>query len=129
MNITSSKIARFILIGHGLLNIAQGIYSIIRTQDWVIIAGSGFTGSPPAAVQAIAGLGALGIGWYQFVFACQNNQPLLAVTVPLRLVYASILAWSGNNGKVVAYELVVCGLAAFAAWPNLAGRLERGTTV
>lgn len=48
-----SRTARFLLIGHGLLNIAQGFYSITRPYDWTVLAGSSFVGTPPAAVQSI----------------------------------------------------------------------------
>lgn len=71
------------------------------------------------------GLGALGIGWYQLIFAWQNNQPLFAATVPLRIVYATILASWGGHGKAVAYELAVWGLAVLAAWPELTGGPRR----
>jgi hypothetical protein len=59
------------------------------------------------------GLGAIGVGWYELIFAYQNNRALIIATIPMRLFFAFImLAW-GNTG-VVGYEAgvaVVCGLA------------------
>ncbi|KAF3008499.1 hypothetical protein E8E13_005324 [Curvularia kusanoi] len=115
-----SQAARFLLALYGLINIAQGLYSITNPQGWTHLAGANFAGSPAHAVQAI-GLGALGVGWYQFIFACQNNQPLLAATVPLRIVYGAIIAKSGGDRKVVMYETVVWALAMVAAWPEILG--------
>ncbi|OSS51865.1 hypothetical protein B5807_03466 [Epicoccum nigrum] len=63
-----SHLARYLLILHGLLNIAQGLYSITNPQGWMHHAGPMFSGAPDHAVCAI-GLGALGVGWYQFVFS------------------------------------------------------------
>lgn len=61
------------------------------------------------------GLGMLGIGWYQAIFAWQNNKGLLVATIPLRLVYAAITASWGYRGAVV-YELMVWTLANCAAY-------------
>lgn len=130
-----ANIARFLLIIHGLANMAQGFYSITDPYGWRELAPESFKRTPDAAVQAIgiclpafstlslgfyeglieAGLGALGIGWYQFVFACQNNRSLFIATIPLRIVYAFVVArWAGRDA--VAYELVVWGLANSAAY-------------
>ncbi|KAJ4399651.1 hypothetical protein N0V91_009304 [Didymella pomorum] len=65
-----SRTALTLLILHALLNIAQGVYCITHPAAWLELAPDAFQGSPNAAVQAI-GLGALGIGWYQLVFAWQ----------------------------------------------------------
>lgn len=48
-----SHLARYLLIFHGLLNIAQGLYSITNPQGWVNLAGPIFSGSPNHAVYAI----------------------------------------------------------------------------
>ena len=48
-----SQIARILLILHGLLNILQGLYSIIQPSTWAALAGSDFIGTPDKAVQAI----------------------------------------------------------------------------
>ncbi|KAF2628283.1 hypothetical protein BU25DRAFT_448224 [Macroventuria anomochaeta] len=109
-----SQIARFLLLIHGLLNIAQGLYCIAQPLAWSELAGSAFRGTPNPAVQSI-GLGALGVGWYQCVFACQNNKALFIATIPLRIIYAAIIArWGG--WKPVLYELAVWGLANCAAY-------------
>ncbi|KAF1922751.1 uncharacterized protein M421DRAFT_10294 [Didymella exigua CBS 183.55] len=63
-----SRTARALLILHGLLNVAQGFYCLLRPC-----------------------LGALGVGWYQFVFACQNNRALISATIPLRINYAAVV--------------------------------------
>lgn len=139
-----THLARYLLILHGLLNIVQGLYSITNPQGWINLAGPLFAGTNEHAVCAIGttpgphlttsahtnsyqlGLGALGVGWYQFVFSVQNNQALIAATVPLRLVYAAVLWKMGAGGKVVAYEVGVWGVANLAAWPQLLdGRRER----
>ncbi|KAF1360952.1 hypothetical protein EJ07DRAFT_45758, partial [Lizonia empirigonia] len=85
-----SQTARFLLILHGILNIAQGLYSITQPRAWAALAGPDLTRTPVQAVQAIVGLGMLGVGWYQAVFAWQNNKGLLVATIPLRLVYAAV---------------------------------------
>jgi hypothetical protein len=59
------------------------------------------------------GLGGIGVGWYELIFAYQKNRALILATIPMRLFFAFImLAW-GNTG-VVGYEVgvaIVCGLA------------------
>ncbi|KAJ4307620.1 hypothetical protein N0V94_009673 [Neodidymelliopsis sp. IMI 364377] len=109
-----SQTARFLLILHGLFNICQGIYSVTKPQAWAARAGNSFKNTPDHAVQAI-GLGSIGIGWYQFVFACQNNQALFIATIMLRLVYAGVVATWGDQ-RVVAYEFAVWLLANAAAY-------------
>lgn len=62
------------------------------------------------------GLGGIGVGWYELIFAYQNNRVLILATIPMRLLFASIMTSWGNNG-VVAYEIsvaVVCGIALLA---------------
>lgn len=61
------------------------------------------------------GLGALGMGWYQFIFACQNNRALFVATIPLRIVYAFVVARIAG-WDAVAYELCVWALANCAAY-------------
>lgn len=59
------------------------------------------------------GLGAIGVGWYELIFAYQNNRALILATIPMRLFFAFIMLSWGNTG-VVGYEAgvaVVCGLA------------------
>lgn len=63
----------------------------------------------------LAGLGALGIGWYQLVFAWQGNRALIVATIPLRLVFAAVVYRSSGWGAVV-YEMIVWGVANCAAY-------------
>jgi uncharacterized protein YjeT (DUF2065 family) len=46
-------IARFILIAHGLMNIAQGIYSLASPQGYGTMAGEILAGSPDRTLQLI----------------------------------------------------------------------------
>lgn len=69
----------------------------------------------PVTTDSYTGLGALGVGWYQFIFTFQNNRQLLIATIPLRLVYAAVVARWGE-WKAVGYELVVWGLANCVAF-------------
>lgn len=59
------------------------------------------------------GLGAIGVGWYELVFAYQCNRALIAATIPMRLFFA-IVMWTWGNHGVIGYEVgvaFVCGLA------------------
>lgn len=47
------NVLRCLLFGHGLLNIAQGIYSVFEPAWFVAAAGEGFLDSPNKAVQSI----------------------------------------------------------------------------
>lgn len=51
-----SQTARFLLILHGFLNIAQGLYSLTQPRAWAALAGPNFTRTPDQAVQAIGAL-------------------------------------------------------------------------
>lgn len=62
-----------------------------------------------------AGLGALGIGWYQLIFAWQGNKALIVATIPLRLVFAAVV-YRASGWDAVAYEMVVWGVANCAAY-------------
>jgi hypothetical protein len=58
------------------------------------------------------GLGSIGVGWYQLVFAYQNNRTLIFATIPMRVFFAFVM-WSWGNSAVMGYEAgvaVVCGL-------------------
>lgn len=48
-----SQIARFLLVIHGLVNMAQGLHSITAPRKWAALAGSDFDGTPNKSVQAI----------------------------------------------------------------------------
>jgi hypothetical protein len=61
------------------------------------------------------GLGALGIGWYQLIFAWQGNKALIVATIPLRLVFAAVV-YRASGWDAVAYELAVWGVANCAAY-------------
>ena len=65
-----------------------------------------------------AGLGSFGVGYYQLVFTYYGNRALVVATIPMRLLFAGLMAsWGKGFGGVVAYELSVallCGVAAFA---------------
>ncbi|KAF3040738.1 hypothetical protein E8E12_008391 [Didymella heteroderae] len=99
----ASRIAFTLLIFHALLNIAQGVYCVTRPTAWLQLAPSAFEGAPDAAVQAI-GLGALGIGWYQLIFAWQGNRALVIATIPLRLVFAAVVYRTSGWGAVAIYQ-------------------------
>jgi hypothetical protein len=119
-----------ILIAHDLMNMAQGIYSLFSPKEYGALVGDTFASTPDKALQSIGapphhqslqqttdsnciGLGALGVGWYELIFAYQNNRALTLATIPLRLVFASVM-WNWENSGVMGYEMavaVVCGLA------------------
>lgn len=124
-----SKLSQILLITHGLLNIAQGIYSLISPQSYAALGGDVFAGAPDKALKAIGefnehhaclqtsniqtGLGAIGVGWYELIFAWQYNRALILATIPMRLMFAAAISSWGNSGAV-AYEVgvaLVCGLA------------------
>jgi hypothetical protein len=48
-----SRTALTLLTIHALLNIAQGVYCIVRPRAWTSLVPSAFKGTPDAAVQAI----------------------------------------------------------------------------
>jgi hypothetical protein len=55
----------------------------------------------------------MGVGWYQLVFAYQNNRTLILATIPMRLFFAVVM-WGWENSAAMAYEAgvaVICGLA------------------
>lgn len=59
------------------------------------------------------GLGAIGVGWYELVFAYQNNHALILATIPMRLFFALVM-WTWGNTGVIGYEVgvaIICGLA------------------
>jgi uncharacterized protein YjeT (DUF2065 family) len=51
-----SQVFRIILIAHGLINMAQGIYSLVTPQEYGTMAGDMFAGSPDRALQSIGEL-------------------------------------------------------------------------
>ncbi|KAF2024267.1 hypothetical protein EK21DRAFT_117952 [Setomelanomma holmii] len=95
-----SRIASFILILHGLINLFHGIYTFVSPTGYIAATGTMFTGSPDKAVQAI-GMGAIGIGLYQVVFAYQGNRALILATLLMRLGFMGVMAQWGNTGAVV----------------------------
>ena len=48
-----SRVARLLLILHGLVNVAQGIYSIVSPQWYATLVGDMFDGAPDKALQSI----------------------------------------------------------------------------
>lgn len=50
------SILRSILFLHGLLNIAQGLYGVLRPTEFVKASGRMFEGAPEVAVQSIGKL-------------------------------------------------------------------------
>jgi hypothetical protein len=66
---------------------------------------------------SVTGLGAIGVGWYEFIFAYQNSRTLYLATIPMRLLFAAITGnfWGWTNG-VVGYEFGVALVAAIAAF-------------
>lgn len=50
------SILRTVLILHGMLNIAQGLYGVLRPADFVQASGRMFEGTPDVAVQSIGKL-------------------------------------------------------------------------
>jgi hypothetical protein len=128
-----SRIAQLLLITHGLLNIAQGIYSLVSLQEYAALGGDIFAGAPDKALKSIGeysvhqtiphqsanrrtGLGAIGVGWYELIFAWQYNRALILSTIPMRLMFAAVISSWGNTGAVT-YEVgvaLVCGLALLA---------------
>jgi hypothetical protein len=70
--------------------------------------------SAPSQVTNVrcTGLGSIGVGWCQLVFAYQNNRTLILATIPMRLFFA-IVMWNWGNSAVMGYEAgvaVVCVL-------------------
>jgi hypothetical protein len=58
-----------------------------------------------------AGLGAIGVGWYELIFAWQSNRGLILATIPLRLLFGCVI-WDWGSRTAVAYELsvaIICG--------------------
>jgi hypothetical protein len=125
-----SQLSRVILVAHGVMNIAQGTYSLYSPKEYGALVGDTFAGTPEKALQSIGrlphhrsystqfdsdsiGLGAIGVGWYELIFAYQNNRALILATIPLRFVFAYVM-WTWENSGVMGYEMavaVVCGLA------------------
>jgi hypothetical protein len=48
-----SQLSRVILIAHGLMNIAQGIYSLYSPKEYGTLVGDTFAGTPEKALQSI----------------------------------------------------------------------------
>lgn len=51
-----SRICRVTLIAHGLVNIAQGIFSLVSPKGYSDMTGELFAGSPDMALGSIGGL-------------------------------------------------------------------------
>jgi hypothetical protein len=51
-----SQICRVILIVHGLMNIGQGIYTLVSPKGYAELAGDMFAGAPDMALQSIGKL-------------------------------------------------------------------------
>jgi hypothetical protein len=130
------QLIRLILILHGLLNVAQGFYSISNPTAWAELGGPSFHPSTNKALQSIGiplspihnttcmhtnvslGLGCIGVGAYGAWGALSNNRSFYVLTFILRLTFATIayLSWGWEeNAPVIMYEGGVAILAAFAA--------------
>lgn len=51
-----SRISRVILVAHGLLNMAQGIYSLVSPEGYSAMTGDLFAGASDMALGSIGGL-------------------------------------------------------------------------
>ncbi|KAH7082077.1 hypothetical protein FB567DRAFT_594582 [Paraphoma chrysanthemicola] len=110
-----SRMANFILVLHGLGNLSQGIYTVASPRGYAALTGDLFAGAPDKALQAI-GMGAIGIGLYETIFAYQGNRQLIFATLPMRIAFAGVMA-SWGVGTAVLYDgivAVVCGVALLA---------------
>lgn len=128
-----SPLPKLLLTLHALLNLTQGLYTLISPRSYATSIGPMMAGASDKAVGAIGihlhisiphpeprsnttaptGLGALAVGYYQLIFVYQGNRTLVAATIPLRLGFAGVMWWWGEMGGL-AYELgvaVVAGLA------------------
>ncbi|KAK4617578.1 hypothetical protein CLAFUW4_12451 [Fulvia fulva] len=111
------KAARWLLVLHGIGNIAQGTFSILRPDSFASAAGPRFLGSPDQAIQSI-GLGSLGVGIYGAAGALSNDRRFFVVTAAMRFLFGLIVAtqWDWDaNWEVFAYKWGICCISAMAA--------------
>lgn len=131
-------VVRVLLFLHGLSNVAQGIYCVLRPVDWAAAAGQGFVGAPDKAIQSIGwscplhmtvlqsvyttdnalGLGSIGVGVYGAWGASTSYRRFFLITLFLRMAFATIAfqlwGWDSSS-RVVMYEVAVAFIAALGA--------------
>ena len=128
------RIVRLLLIIHGILNAAQGIYCVVNPSAFAEIAGPAYHGASDQALQSIGnavtdviklanvidfrpGLGAIGVGIYGAAGAVANQRSFYAITVLMRLLFGTVVlaqhAWD-NTSTVVMYEYTAASVAAIA---------------
>lgn len=82
----TTRIAQALLITHGLMNISQGIYSLVSPQEYAALAGDMFAGAPDKALKSIGN------------FLGHSGSVLITL---LRVKQVSVpLAWAGTSSSL-----------------------------